>query len=245
MKKAPRFAALLSLLAKDFAKSVRRAGTAVAHGLEWAREMKQLANSERASSRGLEQDSVVPMSAQVPPRDRTRAARRHPEIVDREAVEVPVGSTSDSSYQDQLSHGRLSQPSTTGAALFGLDERVDGTLEGMLRPSEREITAQPSERPRMNDGESYDAMAPENTGLEWLNRATEAPVAALDGDPLENMIIEGELGASLTGEGSLEASMPHEMRDEDDEADEDDFGSRESRRERAEARASAQNEKRP
>lgn len=239
MNKAFRFGKVASFLLEAIGRSVRRAGTVVAHGLKWASEIKQLARSERPVVRARE-EAEIPLHATVPPKTRTAAVNRHEvsslqgphaiaagdvalgaELVDPEAVEVPIGSTSDPSYRDQLSHSKLPQPSTTGAALFGKDERIDGTFEGTLQPFQREITAQPSERPRLGDTEPYDAMAPENAGLEWLNRATEAPAGSIDTNPVENMLIEGELGSALTSEGSLEASMPHELIDEDEMETED------------------------
>lgn len=198
-----------------------------------------LAGIPRAEERDREHD--VPLHATVPGPERVPGALRHDvssmqgphaiapdpvavgeELVDPEAVEVPLGSSSDPSFAGQLSHSKVPQPDTTGAALLDGEESSGALSEVRLGAFADDVvvTAQPSQRPLYGD-EHYDAIAPESAGLEWLSRATQAPYAEIgDGFP-DDLHVEDEVGAAAISEGSFEAGLPHELLEEEDEFDED------------------------
>jgi hypothetical protein len=76
--------------------------------------------------------------------------------------------------------------------------------------SEPRVTARPSERPAVEEPD-YEAIAPEDLGLTWLENATEAPARRpFEAQLVENLVVEGEMGAALIGDYSLEASRPSE-----------------------------------
>lgn len=194
----------------------------------------------------------VPMHATVPERDRVPGSLRHElsslqgphalapdelgvgeELVDPDVVEVPLGSSSDPSFAGQLSHSKVPQPYTTGAALLDGEERFGALSEVQLGASLEapEVTAQPSERPPAFGDEHYDAIAPESAGLEWLTRATESPYAGAGEGDLDDLHVEDEVGAAAISEGSFEAGMPHELLDEEEEELDDDRHEEQSLRE--------------
>ncbi|HEY6556178.1 MAG TPA: hypothetical protein VI072_02855 [Polyangiaceae bacterium] len=191
-----------------------------------------------------DREREVPVHATVPERDRVPGSLRHElsslqgphalapdaqavgeELVDPDVVEVPLGSSSDPSFAGQLSHSKVPQPYTTGAALLDGDAELSGSLsEVQLGASvdAPEVTAQPSQRPPAFGDEHYDAIAPESAGLEWLSRATDAPHAAFGEGDLSDLHVEDEVGAAAISEGSFEAGLPHELLDEEtDEFDDD------------------------
>jgi hypothetical protein len=191
-----------------------------------------------------DRDHEVPVHATVPERDRVPGSQRHElsslqgphalapdaqavgeELVDPDVVEVPLGSSSDPSFAGQLSHSKVPQPYTTGAALLDGDEELSGALSEVqvgASVDAPEVTAQPSHRPPAFGDEHYDAIAPESAGLEWLSRATEAPYAAAGEGDLGDLHVEDEVGAAAISEGSFEAGLPHELlEDEEDEFDDD------------------------
>jgi hypothetical protein len=240
--------------------SVRRAGTIMAYGLKWARELKWLLGQDDPSAsdgsigatatrggaplqasdaarRGTGRRAEVPLHATVPDRERVPGNQRHElsslqgphalapdpvaigeELVDPEALEVPLGSSSDSSYRAQLSRSKLPQPDTTGAALLEVPEAHGGMQKVAIADTDGvlELTAQLSERPTPSD-EHYDAIPPENAGLEWLTRATEAPSMGFSDelDGLDNLHVEDEFASLATSEASIEASVPSEALEED------------------------------
>jgi len=107
------------------------------------------------------------------------------ELVDTGAVELPVGHSADRTYDAQLTHGdKTPEPDTTGATLHddqsmdfgaGMHEVDDVRLGEESPEADTEITARPSHILHDDVEESYDAMAPEDRGVEWLSRATQAP----------------------------------------------------------------------
>ena len=143
------------------------------------------------------------------------------ELIDPDVIEVPLGSSSDPSFAGQLSHSKMPQPNTTGAALLDGEETTGALSEVRLSSfaDDAEVTAQPSQKPLLGD-EHYDAIAPESAGLEWLARATQAPYADLGDGTLDDLHVEDEVGAAAISEGSFEAGLSHELLDEDELDDE-------------------------
>jgi hypothetical protein len=198
-----------------------------------------LAGIPHAEERDREHD--VSVHATVPGPDRVPGSLRHElsslqgphaiapdpvgvgeELVDPDVIEVPLGSSSDPSFAGQLSHSKMPQPDTTGAALLDVEEATGALSEVRLSAfaEDVEITAQPSQRPLLGD-EHYDAIAPESAGLEWLARATEAPHAAFGDGAVDDLHVEDEVGAAAISEGSFEAGLSHELLNEGDEFDDE------------------------
>lgn len=105
-------------------------------------------------------------------------------LVDTGAVEVPVGHSSDASYDDELDHAKLVQPDTTGASLQEPFERTFGMFEDLETENltaqnhgRASITAQPKRAEDHElfpfEDEHYDAVEPEDLGALFLSRATE------------------------------------------------------------------------
>ncbi|HMJ15011.1 MAG TPA: hypothetical protein VK524_26540 [Polyangiaceae bacterium] len=188
-----------------------------------------------------ERDSTheIPLHATVPDHDFVPGSLRHElsslqgshalapdesavgeELIDPDVVEVPLGSSSDPSFAGQLSHGKGSQPDTTGGALFeyvGVSGR--GQEVRVASADAPEVTAQPSRRPVYGD-EHYDAIEPESAGLEWLSRATQAPYSSGADAEFDDLHVDDEVGAVAISEASFEAGLPHEglSEDQDEEA---------------------------
>jgi hypothetical protein len=247
MSKAHLFSGFTQAIARGALRNVRRAGTVVAGGLKLLQSVRASRaaalpkNNAAASAANIGNTSDASFSAA--PERRVPGQNRHElssltgshalapdrvaigeELVDPESLEVPLGISSDESFGPRLSHDKLPQPDTTGAALFDLPE-VDG--EGMeivsLASSDDAdtLTAQPKQRP-LFDEEHYDAIPPESAGVEWLARATEAPSmdvnAGFDGNDIS---IADEFAGIATSEGTLQASLPFdEAIDETEETDE-------------------------
>jgi hypothetical protein len=224
-----------ALLAEDRRANVPRRGKGDTH--------TEMASGPRATlASGIphpderKQEHDVSIHATLPERDRVPGELRHElsslqgphalapdpvavgeELVDPEAVEVPLGSSSDRSFAGQLSHSKVPQPDTTGAALLDRYEPSGSLSEvrvgAFIDPPE--VTAQPTFRPVVGE-EHYDAIAPESAGLEWLSRATQSPYVAANDLDLEELHVEDEVGAAAISEGSFEAGFPHEIDESDD-----------------------------
>jgi hypothetical protein len=110
------------------------------------------------------------------------------ELADPGAVEVPIGQSAEPDIDRELSHSKLLQPDSSGAALF---------------------TAQPTaEAPALD--EAYDAVAPDDLGAEWLTRATQGSSLGTDSDALETDLAR-DAGLSVMSQGSLEAASAEEL----------------------------------
>lgn len=163
-------------------------------------------------------------------------------LVDTGAVEVPVGHTADHSYDEELDHGKLPQPDTTGSSLQQHAEHGSALLEDfetehIIAASypRGELTAQPkreSERsPWAFEDEHYDTLDPEDLGQAFLSRATEDRTlgmhdgmgdddlsedeierAALRGDAVPHLVSEASRASALFGED--EAGEIEEMDDD-------------------------------
>jgi len=140
-------------------------------------------------------------------------------LIDRDAPELPVGRSADPEIDDSIPSKRLPRDDTSGSRWRGEDEP-------------------PSEAPRSEAGldeiwnalpgfaegeqtEGYDAVAPEDLGTVWLERATqttheERPHAS---DPND---IPG-LSELLVSDETLPSSRAGEVDIDEDEIDEDEL----------------------
>jgi hypothetical protein len=186
-----------------------------------------------------ELSSLVPPRAIAPDADAVGE-----ELIDREALEVPIGHSADPAIDGELSH-ELPQPESTVASLLspaefpGMFEQKNPTID------EGELTARPMSGLLPPD-DAYDAVAPDELGSEWLARATEAGLGGYDSERevrLADVFIDS--GMSVVSEGSFSASYPDPSgAAESDSLDSDsDASAEEFEREAAESNGSAQNRK--
>ena len=148
-------------------------------------------------------------------------------LADTGAVEVPVGHTSDTSYDFELDHGKLPQPDTTGTSLQQHQEHEFGMLEDFEAEHitarsypQRELTAQPkraSERALDPfEDEHYDTVDPEDLGQTFLSRATEDRFLGVhdgigDDDLEEGEVDRGDLSGGIVPQMVSEASRSSAM----------------------------------
>lgn len=195
------------------------AASARSHGLhrpvsaELAREIAAQAADQRQSSGAGRQEvsSLFGPMAFAPDEDAMGE-----ELLDPGAIEVPLGQSADPGIDYRLSHAKLPQPDSTGAALHRSETSAgvhsEGTPDFEENTTDPMLTAQPMhERPLLDD--AYDALAPDDLGAEWLARATEASSSGPDDDFAEAQPAEllYEVGMAIVSEGSLNAASADEL----------------------------------
>lgn len=135
------------------------------------------------------------------------------ELVDPGAIEIPLGQSAEERIDGLLSRAKLPQPDSTGASLWKQEEapgvhQTEVSISGRSS-SDDAITARTAQEPAP-DEESYDALAPDDLGTEWLSRATESisgdPNGAELGTEASPPEILLEEGMSIVSEGSLNAA---------------------------------------
>ncbi|MDF3070130.1 MAG: hypothetical protein K0R38_5731 [Polyangiaceae bacterium] len=140
------------------------------------------------------------------------------ELVEPESAELPIGRSADPNIDDALSRRLLPQDETSGAALLASNEPFANEA-----PTDASLDEVWNSLPGIAEGEQsegYDAVAPEDLGAVWLERATETTHEARPhgSDPNEIPNVE-EL---LVSEATLaSAQMPDAALDEEEEDDED------------------------
>lgn len=134
-------------------------------------------------------------------------------LVESTSAELPLGRSADPDIDHGLSRKHLPQNETTGASLLG-DEAPESTpAESSLDDLWRAVPdlAEPEQ------AEGYDAIAPEDLGAVWLERATET-----EPDPhtpaLESQL-PPELEGALMSASSIRSAHALETLDELDDLD--------------------------
>lgn len=200
----------------DIPSAVREslAASARSHGLhrpisaELAREIAaQAADQRQSSGEGRQEVSSLfgPMAFAPDP------DAMGEELLDPGAIEVPIGQSADPEIDHRLSHAKLPQPDSTGAALQKSETSVgvhsEGTPDFEENTTDPMLTAQPMHEPPLLD-DAYDALAPDDLGSEWLARATEASPYGPEEDFAEAQPPEllYEVGMAIVSEGSLNAA---------------------------------------
>jgi hypothetical protein len=130
---------------------------------------------------------------------------------DPEALEVPLGQSADPEIDALLTDDDTASDDSTGAALRS-NAAMSGVHEAMTPRQKRideevTLTARPSDDTLTID-DAYDAVAPDDLGTEWLNRATESAAtdpyrSAREALPPELMLESAMSGVS---EGSVNAA---------------------------------------
>jgi len=201
------------------------AGAAAGVAAAWlGRHRLTLVRGGRSESDGTTRNSdVVPAS-------RALDAEETP-FFEPESAELPLGRSADPDIESALSRKYLPQDDTTGATLFGDDEPESGPAEVALDAGIWDALPELAEPGR---AEGYDAVAPEELGSVWLERATETTrelmlTPSTDRVPIElegSLLSEASIANSHVADGgdtdlALEAERDAE---EDDEIAEDDLG---------------------
>jgi hypothetical protein len=143
------------------------------------------------------------------------------EVVEPGSAELPVGRSADPDIDATLSRTLLPQDETSGAALLGEPETT-GELPSIARSTNASLDGIWDAAPSFAEGEQtegYDAVAPEDLGSVWLERATQTTHderPQLD-DPSDASALE-DLGVS---EASRASSRP--LDEDDDEIADDDL----------------------
>jgi hypothetical protein len=142
------------------------------------------------------------------------------DLIEPDRAELPLGRSADPDIDEALSRTNLPQDSTSGGALLGEEEPFarDAPTDGSLDEVWNSL-------PGIAEGEQsegYDAVAPEDLGSVWLERATQTTREDRPhgSDPNEVPNLED----LLVSEATLATSQGDEEADEDeDEADEDEI----------------------
>jgi hypothetical protein len=137
------------------------------------------------------------------------------ELIDPGAIEVPLGQSADAQIDYELSHSKLPQPDSSGAALHRLEPEEDLRVDTLPLPDpsiEEALTARPMKESRARE-DAYDAIAPDDLASEWLTRATEASTLPSEDDLLRIDVVEvlRDTGVSIVSEGSLNAASPEQL----------------------------------
>jgi len=140
------------------------------------------------------------------------------ELVEPDRAELPLGRSADPDIDEALSRTNLPQDSTSGGALLGEEEPFarDAPTDGSLDEVWNSL-------PGIAEGEQsegYDAVAPEDLGSVWLERATQTTREDRPhgSDPTEVPNLED----LLVSEATLTTSQQGDEEVDEDEADDSD-----------------------
>jgi hypothetical protein len=187
--------------------------------------------SPRSDEDGLDVSSLVAPIALAPDDDTAGKPLR-----DLDALEVPLGHSADPDLDALLTDEATAALESTGSALrtsiaaSGVHEEL--TPRQKRLDAQVSLTARPSDESLAND-DAYDAVAPDDLGAEWLNRATEAGTLESRQSAREAMPPELMLESAMSGisEGSVNAASAERLEGnasaelEEDDVDLDDWES--------------------
>jgi hypothetical protein len=157
---------------------------------------------DEASSRTMRRQDAIPRS----------------ELVEPDRAELPLGRSADPNIDEALSRTSLPQDSTSGGALLGEEEPFAGDA-----PTDGSLDEVWNSLPGIAEGEQsegYDAVAPEDLGSVWLERATQTTREDRPHGSDPNDV--PNLDDLLVSEATLTTSQQGDEEVDEDEADEDD-----------------------